>query len=96
MAGLESDGRQVRRLSSIAFTLYLAAAGTSLIGFSVAIAAYGMRQAVRAEPLPLHPWGAAAGLVAFPLGLACLHAARRRLDEIAAAARFRAWEVRQA
>jgi hypothetical protein len=94
VAGLESDGRQVRRLSSIAFSLYLAAAGTSLIGFSFVIAAYGMRQAVRAEPLPLHPWGAAAGLIAFPIGALSIHAAYRRLadldDDI-----YRAWRLRE-
>ena len=84
----------MRRLSSIAFSLYLAAAGTSLIGFSTTIAAYGMRQAVRAEPLPFHPWGAAAGLIAFPIGALCLHTAFRRLAEFDDDA-YRAWRLRE-
>jgi hypothetical protein len=85
----------MHRLTDTALALALAGAGTSLIGLSATIAAASARQAVRAAPFPLHPWVAAAGLLAFPLGLACLCAARRRLDEIAAA-RFRAWELRQA
>ncbi|MGE3601531.1 MAG: hypothetical protein AB7N70_38995 [Dehalococcoidia bacterium] len=91
---MESDGRQVRRLSSIAFSLYLAAAGTSLIGFSTIIAAYGMRQAVRAEPLPLHPWGTVAGLIAFPVGALCVHAAQRRLADLDDDL-YRAWRLRE-
>jgi hypothetical protein len=91
---LEGDGRQVRRLSSIAFSLYLAATGTSLIGFSTAIAAYGMRQAVRAEPLPFHPWGAVAGLIAFPIGALCIFTAHRRLADLDDDA-YRAWRLRE-
>jgi hypothetical protein len=84
----------MRRLSSIAFSLYLAAAGTSLIGFSTVIAAYGMRQAVRAGPLHLHPWGSAAGLIAFPIGALCLGAAYRRLAD-AGDECYRAWRLRE-
>lgn len=83
----------MRRLTSIAFTLYLAAAGTSLIGFSTVIAAYGLRQAARAEPLH-HPWGAAAGLIAFPLGALCLQTALHRLAKLDDDA-YRAWRLRE-
>ena len=84
----------MRRLSSVAFSLYLAAAGTSLIGFSFVIAAYGMRQAVRAEPLPFHPWGAAAGLIAFPVGAFCVRVAYRRLAEYDDDV-YRTWRLRE-
>ena len=84
----------MRRLTETTFALLMAGAGTGLIGLSTTLAAASVRQAVRAAPLPFHPWGAAAGLLAFPLGLACLFIAGRRLDQ-AAAMRFRAWEMRQ-
>jgi hypothetical protein len=84
----------MRRLASIAFSLYLAAAGASLIGCAAVLTALGMRQAVRAEPLPLHPWGAAAGLIAFLLGIVCWRAAQRRLPDTGGDA-FRDWRLRE-
>lgn len=84
----------MRRLTGIAFALYLAGAGTSLLGFSVLMAAYGTRQVVRAAPLPLHPWGTAAGLVAFPLGALCWLIAKRRLADVRYDA-FRDWRMRE-
>jgi hypothetical protein len=84
----------MRRLTGIAIALYLAGAATSLIGFSVLIAAYGARQAVRAAPLPLHPWGTAAGLFTFPLGLLCWQAAQRRLADVRHDA-FHDWRMRE-
>jgi len=69
----------MRRLTSIAAALLLAGAGSSLVGVSATIAALGVRQAVRAAPI--HPFGAAAGLVAVPAGAACWWLAQRILDQ---------------
>jgi hypothetical protein len=84
----------VRRLTSIAYALLLGGAGTTLIGLSVLVAGLSARQAVRAAPLPLHPWGAAAGLLAFPLGVLCWQVARRRLDHVQPDG-FAAWRLRE-
>lgn len=80
----------MRHLTNIALSLLLAGAGSSLLGFSAVVAALGARQAVRVAPL--HPWGAAAGLIALPLGLTCWRIAQHRLDED----RFAAWRQREA
>ena len=84
----------MRRLTSIAYALLLGGAGTTLIGFSALIAGLSARQAVRAAPLPLHPWGAAAGLLAFPIGIVCWQAARRRLERFRPDG-FAAWRLRE-
>jgi hypothetical protein len=68
--------------------------GSSLVGFAALIAALSARQAVRAAPLPLHPWGAAAGLLAFPAGVLFWGAAQRRLDRCQPDG-FAAWRLRE-
>jgi hypothetical protein len=85
----------VRRLAGIAVALLLAGAGSSLIGLSALVATIGARQAVRAAPLPLHPWGAAAGLLALPLGILCWSIARRHLDGVGRD-EYVAWRIRDA
>jgi hypothetical protein len=84
----------VRRLTSIALALYLAGTGSSLLGLSVAVAMYTLRQAARAAPLPLHPWGTVAGLIACPIGLLCWRSARRRLSALDDTS-FRSWRLRE-
>ena len=84
----------MRQIASVAVALLLAGAGSSLVGLSALVAALSVRQAVRAAPLPLHPWGAAAGLLALPLGLACWLVARHRLDGLDAD-RYAAWRLRE-
>jgi len=84
----------MRRLANIAVTLLLAGAAPSLVGVSAALAVFSVRQAARAAPFPLHPWGAAAGLFALPLGLLCWRAARHRLGRFEAD-QFAAWRLRE-
>jgi len=94
VAGLGTRQTVVRQLTNAALALMLAGAGTSLIGCSTLLASLSLRQAMRAAPLPLHPWGAAAGLFALPCGLIFLRAARRRLDEIGEST-YREWQLRE-
>ena len=82
----------MRHLTSIAIALLLAGAGSSLVGFSALITALSVRQAVRAAPL--HPFGAAAGLLALLFGIALWHTARERLDTLSDR-RFAAWRLRE-
>lgn len=86
------EGADVRHVSGVAIALILAGAGSSLVGFSALVAALTIRQAVRAAPI--HPFGAAAGLLAFPAGAGLWLLAQRRLN---AAERnsFRAWSLRE-
>ena len=84
----------MRRLTNIAVTLLLAGAAPSLVGVSATLAVFSVRQAARAAPFPLHPWGAAAGLFALPLGLICWRVARRRFNGLDAD-QFAAWRLRE-
>jgi hypothetical protein len=92
MAGLDHGRLDVRRVAGIAVTLLLAGAGSSLVACSALRAALIARQAVRAAPI--HPFGAAAGLLALPLGAACWLFAHRRLDNLTDR-RFEAWSLRE-
>jgi hypothetical protein len=85
----------VRHLAGIAAALLLAGAGSSLIGSAALVAVFSARQAVRAAPLPLHPWGAAAGLLALPFGVLCCLIAQRRLDSVGDGD-YLAWRLREA
>lgn len=81
----------MRHLTSVALTLLLAGAGSSLVGFSALVAALSVRQVARAASI--HPLGAAAGLLAFPLGAALWSVARGRLE--AGNRRYEAWRLRE-
>ena len=82
----------MRHLASVVLTLLLAGAGSGLLGLSVVVATVSVRQTVRAAPL--HPWGAAVGLLALPLGIALWLLARQRLDELTRC-RFAEWTLRE-
>ena len=82
----------MRHLTSIAIALLLAGAGSSLVGVSALVTALSVRQAVRAASF--HPFGAAAGLLALPLGIALWYTARQRLDALSDR-RFAAWRLRE-
>ena len=82
----------MRHLIGIAIALLLAGAGSSLVGFSALLTALSVRQALRAAPF--HPFGAAAGLLVLPLGIALWLFARERLDDLSDR-RFAAWRLRE-
>jgi hypothetical protein len=92
MAGLDRGRLQVRRVAGVAPTLCLAGAGTGLMAIATLAAALAVRQAARAAPV--HPYGAAAGLLAFPLGALCWWTVRRCVAG-RAVERFRAWSLRE-
>ena len=83
----------MHRLINLALTLLLAGTAPSLVGFGTVVAALSARQIGRAAVL--HPWAAAAGLLALPLGAACWLLARHRLDALDGDACFRAWRLRE-
>lgn len=82
----------MRHEAGVAPTLLLAGAGSSLVAVATLGAALGVRQAARVAPI--HPFGATAGLFVVLLGVLCWWAVRRHRDGLAAA-RFRAWSLRE-
>ena len=82
----------MRHITGVALMLLLTGAGSSLVGFSALVAGLSIRQAVRAAPI--HPFGAAAGLLALPLGLAIWLLARRALHHVTDT-EFQSWTLRE-
>lgn len=81
----------MRRIADTVTSLVLAGIGSVLVACAAVIAAIVTRQATRAAPI--HPFGAAAGLLALPLGMGLWFAAKHRLAEREDA--YVSWSLRE-
>jgi hypothetical protein len=82
----------VRHVAGVALMLLVAVAGARLVGGSPVAAVLDARQAVRAAPI--HPFGAAAGLLVFLLSAVCVLGIRSWAHQ-ESARRFQAWALRE-